>query len=237
MRLDERINHINNAEHRKPVAGYDETYNYYKANGGWVIFINNSLPKGKRPCGWKFHISIENASLNQVWHDLEPYLFSEGNGILSCKVVNQQKLPNTSGKQIVLYTFNDPMCKPMQPTPQIFNLLLKIESVLRLHQVKPGIQPKSSLKVSGSRYLSIRNDMNRETNQYIPNDIAVKVNEDYPYNPYGYDNPYKNFNLCHLRERFFSPRTKVLSIKKNFYSYSPEEPHLAGLLQNSITPC
>ena len=223
MRLDERIKHLSGAAHRMPVLGFDETHKFYKANGGWFFFLNNKLPRRQRPCGWKFHISISNSSLNEIWHYLEPYLLSNEKGILCCKVINQQETYCMSGKHIVLYTFIDSNGKSIQSAIEIFNLLLKIESILRLHHVVPGERPKSSLKVSGSRYFSIRHDIDMETNQYISNDMAKLINESSPYNPFEYENPYRSFNFCDIRGRFFSPRMNIFTKSQNFYSYSPED--------------
>jgi hypothetical protein len=182
--------------------------------------MHNQLPDTKLPSGWKFHITLDSTRLNQLWPELEPLLLNQAGGCLGFKVLDYRKRPLQSGRQIVLYTFTDDNKVLLQAPIDLMGLMIQIEALLRCHQVPTGKQPLSTRKVPGSRYLTYRHDTNLETMTYIDKKEAAKINNDMPYNPFNYDNPFKDLQLSHPSKRFFYPKNSHYTIGQRFYRYT-----------------
>jgi hypothetical protein len=197
----------------KPSATHYKSRHIYYRSHSWVTFLNNQLPKSPEPNGWKFHISIEHAYLNDIWPIIEPILLSPDAGILGFKVFDiTQDRPDLKGKQIVLYTFNHVLDAEMQTPDKIFSFLVKLESTLRYHKIPAGITPEISKKIPGSRYISMRHDMNLTTGEYLLKEEALAINKTHAYNPFEYPNPYEHFaffNLNHNKQRFFTQKRSL----------------------------
>lgn len=211
-----------NLEERCLAASYQplpinnkNTHQYYRSTNYWLTFLSHKLPKNTQPNGWKFHISIEHAYLNEVWPIIEPILLAPEAAILGFKVYDiTYDLLKLKGKQIILYTFDHPLDATIQSPEAIFELLIKLESVLRYHKIPAGIHPEVSKKIPGSRYISMRHDLNLTNGKYLLKEEALALSETHSYNPFGYKNPYEHFSFCNPsgnKQSFFSQKNVLTS--------------------------
>jgi hypothetical protein len=133
--------------------------------------------------GWKAHIAIDDSdktNLANAWNVVKDIFIEEK---LLTKVVNPSanffKDESQCGKQITIYCF----VSPNVDWERVFN---KIEDALfnaniNNHKFSPGEK-----EIPGSRYLSYRNDSDKDGNYvYSSND----------YNPAGFSDPFQNIEL------------------------------------------
>lgn len=131
---------------------------YTEPAGNAFYFLHNE-PGPDRGTGWKFHISVDGADVPKAWDTVVDYLLE--NNIGPAKVVNPGYAEHFSdpnhrqaGKMITVYDFggNVNWQRCMQD----------IENLLDGAGVKPGHEVMGDKSISGSRYMSYRNDRDKD---------------------------------------------------------------------------
>ena len=159
--------------------------------------------------GWKFHISVAPDDYERAWPIVFPILLDPELGMCAFKVIDltffENPLHHCKGKQFVFYVMENDSGEPSESPEHILNCLLIIEKTLRDAKIRAGCSTPSDLKIPGSRYCSMRHDLDLER-QYVSPAAAHEINPTSAYNPFEQNNPYAHFVMCDLSYRFFSKR-------------------------------
>ena len=196
------------------LPGYAAQFIYYKAprQEGFIYFLHHARTKHDLQDGWKFQISIHPDDLERAWGLIEPRLFMPGLHIFGCKVIDLNAFQNTDyvakGKQIIIYTFKYASGELMQAPKDLLLILLDIEKILCAAQIRTGKPSKAALPLSGSRYISMRYDLDPER-RYVSVENAHEISINTPHNPFGQENPYSWFDMGRPSQRFFSSRLSL----------------------------
>jgi hypothetical protein len=201
--------------HRLP--DYEETYHYAKhPEQGYIYFFHARLPKKKTQEGWKFHISVHPEDYERAWPIVAPILLDAQYGMCAFKVFDLHFLDDPShhcvGKQFVFYVLNDELDLPMESPEHIYLCLLLIEKILRAAKIRAGSSSAADLKIPGSRYASMRHDLDLKR-AYVSPAAAVAIDPSSAHNPFKYPNPYADFAMSHPSHRFFSERSLIINRK------------------------
>lgn len=194
-------------KHRLP--NYKETYKYYKNPGqGYIYIFHTRLPKKKIQDGWKFHVSIHPEDYQSAWPIVAPILLDAEYGMSAFKVFDPTSLDDDPhhhchGKQFVFYVLKNEVDLPSESPEHIFNCLLLIERNLRAAKIRAGSSTAADLKIAGSRYVSMRHDLDLKRG-YVSPATAVEIDPTNAHNPFKHPNPYAHFAMCHPSHRFFS---------------------------------
>lgn len=159
---------------------------------------------------------------------IEPIILDPTNGILACKAIdlhnfNFDRWKHPTGRQIVIYTFKDELGCPLQQPEDLFSLLVKIESILRQHKIRADKSSNGSIKIKGSRYVSLRNDLNPEAQTYLSREEAIQKSATEPHNPFSQQNPYHNFTMQSNDQYFFHCTTHYASSKRGYRVFEKNE--------------
>lgn len=200
-------------QHRQPLPGYEKTYNYFQnVEQGYIYFLHARLPKRKIQDGWKFHISVGSDEYERAWPIVVPILLDPKLGMCAFKVIDLTFFENPfhycSGKQFVCYVLMDEAGHRSESPEHIFTCLLQIERALRAAKIRAGSSKAADLKIMGSRYCSMRHDLDFQRS-YVSPAAAYEINPTCAHNPFQQINPYADFAMCHPSHRFFSGRDAI----------------------------
>ncbi len=196
--------------HKQQLPGYENTYKYFQhLEQGYIYILHAALPKKKIQLGWKFHISVAPEDYERAWPIVFPILLDPKLGMCAFKVIDltffENPLHHCKGKQFVFYVMENDSGEPSESPEHILTCLLLIEKVLRAAEISAGKSTPADLKIPGSRYCSMRHDLDL-ARQYVSPAAAHEINPACAYNPYQQINPYDNFVMCDVSHRFFSKR-------------------------------
>lgn len=129
--------------------------------------------------GWKFHISVAAQDVPRAWDMVADYLLT--NNIGPSKVVTPMAAQRFSdpgnrqaGKMITVYDFGGEV--------DWQRCMQDIESMLAHAGIRPGHQVAGDRSVSGSRYMSYRNDRGRD-GEYIGSEALQHYSPQMRHNP------------------------------------------------------
>lgn len=162
------------------------------ASGNFLNFTKTENPFGyiNRPemTGWKFHISIAPEDMQKAFEIIyeeakkaELHYFKATNETLTQKWDD----PNSSqrGKMFTIYDAGE---------PGFGNFLKEIEQKMREAGIKPSHNVLGDKAVSGSQYMSYRNDGNLNHEGYEAANKSAHLPEAERYNPKNFPDPFKD---------------------------------------------
>ncbi|OGT21661.1 MAG: hypothetical protein A3C55_01945 [Gammaproteobacteria bacterium RIFCSPHIGHO2_02_FULL_42_13] len=169
------------------------------------------LPKEQLPkrtnAGWKFHVSVDDmveGNLAKAWNIIVDVLID--NKIYQSKVLRRNihlsdgDLKESDkdlrfaerGKQIVIYAYDDELKKPWD------EILQKIAQGLVDADIQPSYPPPYDRPVSGSYYISYRNDANGAGAKYPEHrtELARREMKNGGYNPHGHKDVFEKLHVA-----------------------------------------
>lgn len=148
------------------------------------------------PGGWKLHVAICDTVVGNVaraWNAIKDILIEQR--IAESKIIKPgvsfAHNLEQSGKQITIYQYYN----PERDWDMIIN---QIEQRLRMAQILPATFSPTDKRISGSAYISYRNDLSRSGKQVLSASEVMPFPEDKRYNPFGYPDPFSSIVIKEL---------------------------------------
>lgn len=152
-------------------------------------FVQISPIDGPPENGWKFHISTDIRDHKKAWNIIAPHVIEHN---LHAKFAIGSTLENMGnenydrrGRAITLYATDNADLRP---------IVHAINADLEKAGIRPGHAPMVDRKLTGSPYMSYRNDYDHQGN-YMDAKSLMHLPEDQRYNPVGKADPYHDLDV------------------------------------------